>query len=316
MMPHPAREDSVLAGGLPLMRSGQYAIEHINLKDAFPSADLVTLPIDGMVLRNFSHHAESVNTSERMAHLLELWKRKADLPASLSALITSHEESVRSGKALDISVERLVQTLQNSVTDLSQDLGIPYRTAQEDVLSDLRRALKISASPPAPPISVSEIDPNETTIKRRVVKEWKRWANSRGSASAVFRQAVRHAYRSTCVVCGQHLPVTSINASPGVDAAHILPWADYDLDVVANGLCLCKIHHWAFDEGLIGFFEENGIYRVEMLPGVSETLAEESPHFALAALIPFCGEIPANRLPPFPKDWPNPKFLQLLREGE
>ena len=54
-------------------------------------------------------------------------------------------------------------------------------------------------------------------------------------------------------LCGLHLPRTSVNASAGVDAAHILPWADYDLDHVCNGICLCKHHHWAFDEGLLVF---------------------------------------------------------------
>jgi hypothetical protein len=36
-----------------------------------------------------------------------------------------------------------------------------------------------------------------------------------------------------------------------VDAAHILAWSKFGLDVVSNGLSLCKLHHWAFDAALI-----------------------------------------------------------------
>ncbi len=316
MMPHPAREDRVLAGGLPLMRSNQYAIEHINLVDAHIQGANAILPIESLILRNFSYHAEPFDPQNRVSVLRNVWALKAKLPPILAELVALHELKVRSGVAIDSSTERIVQDLQQKVTDLSEDLGIAYRTATEDALADLQNALGASTSPPAPPLKVSEIDPQETTIKRRVTKEWKRWANSRGSASAVFRQAVREAYRSTCLVCGLHLPVTCMNASPGVDAAHILPWAEFDLDIVSNGLCLCKLHHWAFDEGLIGFFEEAGVYRIEMLPGVEDSITHECPAFAIASLQGICGIIPSHRLPNDSQQRPSPKFLQLLRESE
>jgi putative restriction endonuclease len=316
MMPHPAREDTVLAGGLPIMRSNQYAIEHITLEDAHMLQDRVLLPVAGLTLRNFSYHAEPLDVPARIENLRRLWMHKTSLPQALTELITLHETKVLSGLPLDTFAERVVLDIQDRVTDFSEDLGIAYRTTSEDAMPDLQKALGTSASPPAPPTRVSEIDPNETIIKRRITKEWKRWANSRGSASAVFRQAVRQAYRSTCLVCGLHLPTTSMNASPGVDAAHILPWSDFDLDVVANGLCLCKLHHWAFDEGLIGFFENEGLYRVEMLPGVSEAIAQECPAFDISLLTANCGVIPMSRLPNDQSDWPSPRFLQLLRDSE
>jgi putative restriction endonuclease len=33
-----------------------------------------------------------------------------------------------------------------------------------------------------------------------------------------------------------------------VDAAHIQPWSESRNDDVRNGMALCKICHWAFDE--------------------------------------------------------------------
>jgi len=36
-----------------------------------------------------------------------------------------------------------------------------------------------------------------------------------------------------------------------VEAAHIVPWSESQDDQPTNGLCLCRICHWSFDEGLM-----------------------------------------------------------------
>jgi len=61
-----------------------------------------------------------------------------------------------------------------------------------------------------------------------------------------FRERVLAAYRSQCAFC--ELKHTSL-----LDAAHIVPDEDPDgLPSVNNGLALCKIHHAAFDQYIIG----------------------------------------------------------------
>jgi len=87
-------------------------------------------------------------------------------------------------------------------------------------------------------------------VQSRFAKVEQIWSK-RDNNAATFRRNVREAYRSTCVVCGLRVPGCGPGGNPGVDAAHILPWANFDLDRITNGLCLCKMHHWAFDEGLI-----------------------------------------------------------------
>jgi putative restriction endonuclease len=37
-----------------------------------------------------------------------------------------------------------------------------------------------------------------------------------------------------------------------VDAAHIIPWSVTHNDNVHNGIALCRLCHWTFDEGLLG----------------------------------------------------------------
>ncbi len=61
-----------------------------------------------------------------------------------------------------------------------------------------------------------------------------------------FRVIVLDAYREQCSMCRLRHP-------PLLDAAHILPDKDpRSLPEVPNGMALCKIHHSAFDVGIIG----------------------------------------------------------------
>jgi putative restriction endonuclease len=61
-----------------------------------------------------------------------------------------------------------------------------------------------------------------------------------------FRSLVLRAYRRQCAMCRlRHVPL--------LDAAHILPDRDpRGNPEVPNGLALCRIHHGAFDVGIVG----------------------------------------------------------------
>jgi putative restriction endonuclease len=61
----------------------------------------------------------------------------------------------------------------------------------------------------------------------------------------VFRAQVLRAYDGSCAVCRlRHLDL--------LDAAHILGDAEHGQPVVTNGLAMCKIHHAAYDRGIVG----------------------------------------------------------------
>lgn len=72
-----------------------------------------------------------------------------------------------------------------------------------------------------------------STVKRRL--------HQRG-----FRERVMAAYQSQCAFCQlKHIEL--------LDAAHIIPDKDEEsIPSVNNGLALCKIHHAAFDQHIIG----------------------------------------------------------------
>jgi len=65
-----------------------------------------------------------------------------------------------------------------------------------------------------------------------------------------FRARVLGAYELKCAVC-------ELKKTPLLDAAHITPDTDeMGQPVVSNGLALCKIHHAAYDENILGISPE------------------------------------------------------------
>ncbi len=60
-----------------------------------------------------------------------------------------------------------------------------------------------------------------------------------------FRERVLAAYKKSCALCRLKHPEL-------LDAAHIIRDADGGQPVVPNGLSLCKIHHAAYDNNIIG----------------------------------------------------------------
>jgi putative restriction endonuclease len=64
-----------------------------------------------------------------------------------------------------------------------------------------------------------------------------------------FRRAIVTAYLHRCALCG--IRVRTLDGHTAVAAAHIVPWSVTRDDRPANGMALCRMCHWVFDEGLI-----------------------------------------------------------------
>ena len=65
-----------------------------------------------------------------------------------------------------------------------------------------------------------------------------------------FRRAVVTANSHRCALCG--IRVRTLDGHTAVTAAHIIPWSETQDDRPANGMALCRMCHWTFDEGLLG----------------------------------------------------------------
>jgi putative restriction endonuclease len=65
-----------------------------------------------------------------------------------------------------------------------------------------------------------------------------------------FRKAIVTLYDHRCALCG--IRIRTLDGHTIVEAAHIIPWRESHDDQPTNGLALCRLCHWSFDEGLMG----------------------------------------------------------------
>ena len=65
-----------------------------------------------------------------------------------------------------------------------------------------------------------------------------------------FRKAVVRIYDHRCAFCGVRM-LTS-DGRTAVDAGHIIPWSISHNDDPHNGMAMCGLCHWTFDQGLLG----------------------------------------------------------------
>lgn len=116
-----------------------------------------------------------------------------------------------------------------------------------------------------------------------------------------FRRAVVTAYARRCALCG--IRILTATGHTAVDAAHIDPWRESRNDSPTNGIALCRLCHWAFDEGMLSVSVH---HRILISPQLSGN-----------------GNIPANLgtlvdrpilLPAEERYWPDPESLKKHRE--
>lgn len=63
-----------------------------------------------------------------------------------------------------------------------------------------------------------------------------------------FRRAIVTVYDHRCAFCG--IRILTPDGHTLIEAAHIVPWSINQDDRPNNGLALCRLCHWAFDEGM------------------------------------------------------------------
>jgi putative restriction endonuclease len=97
------------------------------------------------------------------------------------------------------------------------------------------------------------------------------------SRSVAFRRVVAKAYDYTCAMC--RIRVITPEGRTAVVAAHVVPWSESHNDDPRNGLALCGLHHWTFDQGLVSVTPD---YRVEVSPVVPTNGKGVEPLLSLA----------------------------------
>ena len=64
-----------------------------------------------------------------------------------------------------------------------------------------------------------------------------------------FRKAIINLYNHRCALCG--IRMLTPEGHTVVEAAHVIPWSQCQDDSPTNGMALCRLCHWSFDEGLM-----------------------------------------------------------------
>lgn len=139
----------------------------------------------------------------------------------------------------------------------------------------------------------SSTSPDELTRRVQLVEIMRAFRDAR------FRPLVLQAYNNRCAVCATALKL--------VDAAHIIPISDpRGDDDVTNGLALCRLHHAAYDTGLIGVRSDYGVV-------LNSAAATRLRQVGLdGGLLEFSGALPATiRVPRVPEVRPDRTKLRI-----
>lgn len=112
-----------------------------------------------------------------------------------------------------------------------------------------------------------------------------------------FRRIVIKAYDHRCALCG--VRIVTPDGHTVVDAAHIVRWSKSQNDDIRNGMALCKLCHWAFDEGMMGVTDHYNVITSRLIglnfnaPGFLLTLA--GPDVTKSATTPALGREAQSR---------------------
>lgn len=304
MLPDPRRAFGEVGASLPVVMRHGYVLTRLGFgadTEFAPVIGLVTIDPTFVDLEDASE-VLSIGIESRWARILRIYDRMRDLPPGVGIAVYRHRSVMESGETVTAGLVNVVASIDRALTIADR------RHAQgSDPVPALEVLLGLAA-PEGPSLPAPDrLGEEEPDVSARSAVEY-RLAKMRGAGARKFSADVHAAYRETCAFCGLRLGgVHGVRA--GVDAAHILAWSKHALDVVSNGICLCKLHHWAFDAALVmPRIDLDGRYRLHLTQ-----LAESFPEEVRTRIVPVSGmEIPNEWLPSDPADRPSRKYLEKL----
>jgi hypothetical protein len=310
LLPKPKREFKKTHGD-ELLRFEAYSMTAIKVDIADITSNRVVLRPTDLLLENADNLQAKVEFAQRMSRIARLWDAASRQDTPLAQLVRNLQQDV-------LAANPDYKRIERSANEISEHLK-----TQGDPLPLAEQRLEVSEAQEEPPPLTKptqfthqadfgvedDISPEAARIER--VKQWRQQA-VRGSSGIQFRRDVSTSYEYRCIFSGQRLPKLEVTESPGVDAAHILPWSTYDIDSVRNGLCLNKQCHWAFDEGVLRltFDKGSGKYLLDIPDQVRKAAKKAS--FELQYFEALTGPLTESRLPKNKELWPSPTYIDEL----
>jgi len=313
LLPKPKREISATPGGKLQLYQDNFSVTSIpfDVVEVTPT-ELVISPTQ-IILSNSSETTVRLDVIERLKLVMSAWEAADTSPsAAIAAVLHAHQSAFNKG---DVSAMfEACKALRLANSELDDPLR--YVLKQLDTSEPEKLAwMAVHATEPEEAQALGEV--NLDAVKeaaRNRIKTWRLLA-LRGTSGVRFSAAVKVAYNDTCLFTGFRLPKTELTGPDGVDAAHILPWAEYDLNTVSNGLCLSKLCHWAFDAGIItlNFNESTDRYFIKISENALN--AEAQGLINLAPFYSIQGDIASSLLPKDRGNWPDVSFLKVYNDA-
>ena len=327
LLPIPRRDANKLVDGTPVVLEGWYIIKSISLFGAVSSGGAIDARVKSIAVTSGTK-VRHLSVSARAQQVRQIWASKGRFSAIVRDLLACHEYTLKtSGNTIVPEVEdvqkdlmrvleseNMIQLVQRVDMAGGRNEGLP-----DPVPAMLRIANKSPASKPARSVVLSRTTPQKVKALEAIGTPRQRRERTRtlraqrGAGAASFRSAVMEAYGSSCMFCGLELPsVPNRKIGAGCEAAHILPYSEFDNDEVPNGLCLCKIHHWAFDNFLLTIKTKELKWGFRRYRVALSSSAQHLPYSSRHYLKRVVGDIRRNRLPEDRSIWPSPEYLDLL----
>lgn len=309
LMPKPKREISITPGDKLQLVDNNFSVTSIQFEIIRRDTVNVVVYPTNIILSNSDDKQARIDVVERMRILLNVWAYAEQNTGTLPDLVRNHKAAFLSGSEENIS------SAAKAIKAFFHDPGDPLRQILTDFeLSDsFTYWMGLHTNDVEDYIVDDDLNDLQEAARNRL-KQWRLQA-CRGNDGTKFSRNVKEAYRHTCFFSGYFLPKTSLTGSAGVDSAHILPWAEYDLNSVKNGLCLSKLCHWAFDSGILRLsYKPDAEEYMLTIPGKYQEL-EQSGEIDLSPFRQLVGVIPRSRLPQNRNDWPNPEYIEKYNES-
>ena len=312
LLPKPKREIGATPGGKLQIYKDNFSVMSIPFDVVELSNTEIVVSPTQMVLSNATFDSVRLDVIERLRIVMACWDAASKQSSAIASAVVQHRNAFNShdvkaviGAAESIRLANIEP--DDPLRHITKDLNLPNL---DEVMW-----LGVHATETDEAMALGEENLEELKeAARNRIKVWQQVA-LRGAAGAKFSAEVRQAYNHTCLFTGMRLPKTPATGSSGVDAAHILPWAEYNLNTVSNGLCLSKLCHWAFDAGILQLNYDAATSSYGIALSAAALAAESAGLLKLNALKDIQGVVSSSLLPKDSSNWPNPSFLRVYNEA-
>lgn len=312
LLPKPKREIGATPGGKIQIYKDNFSVMSIPFDVVELSNTEIVVSPTQMVLSNSTFDSVRLDVIERLRIVMACWDAASKQSFALASAVVRHRDAFNSHDVKRVISAAEAIRLANIEPDdplrhITKDLSLPNL----DELMWL--GVHVTETEEAMALGEENLEELKEAARNRI-KVWQQVA-LRGAAGTKFSTEVRQAYNHTCLFTGMRLPKTPETGSSGVDAAHILPWAEYNLNAVSNGLCLSKLCHWAFDAGILLLSYDTPTSSYGIALSAAAQAAESAGLLKLNGLKEIQGVVSTSLLPKDSSNWPNPSFLKVYNEA-